>query len=128
LRCPSSDLLVPRGRWSTMGSNMTYTSGTSPAAIDVDRAVAVTIRWTDGHVSRYVLPALRRACPCAECRVARREDRAISVPDEISIVDVKLAGAWGMTPTWSDGHHTGIFSWEDLRADCPCDLCSDQNG
>jgi limonene-1,2-epoxide hydrolase len=32
---------------------------TSPAAIDVDRAVAVTITWEDGHVSRYALPELR---------------------------------------------------------------------
>jgi len=34
---------------------MTYTSGTSPAVIDVDRAVAVTITWEDGHVSRRKL-------------------------------------------------------------------------
>ena len=107
-----------------MGSAMTYTSGTSPAAIDVDRAVAVTIAWEDGHVSRYALLPLRQACPCAACRVEHREGRAISAPDDISIVDVKLAGAWGLTPTWSDGHHTGIYSWEDLRASCPCDLCA----
>jgi DUF971 family protein len=99
-------------------------ASTLPAIIDVDRAVAVTITWEDGHVSRYALPALRIACPCAECRVARRQDRPPSVPDDISIVDVKLAGAWGMTPTWSDGHHTGIHSWEDLRACCPCEACT----
>jgi DUF971 family protein len=99
-------------------------ASTLPAIIDVDRTVAVTITWEDGHVSRYALPALRIACPCAECRVARRQDQEPSVPDDISIVDVKLAGAWGMTPTWSDGHHTGIYSWEDLRACCPCEACT----
>jgi DUF971 family protein len=104
---------------------MPHSASTLPATIDVNRAVAVTITWEDGHVSRYGLLALRRACPCAECRVGRRRDREPPVLDDLSIVDVKLAGAWGMTPTWSDGHHTGIYSWEDLRAGCPCDVCTD---
>jgi DUF971 family protein len=103
---------------------MTYSASTSPAVIDVDRAAAITVTWEDGHVSRYALLALRKACPCAGCRVAWRQDEERPVPDDVSIVDVKLAGAWGMTPTWSDGHHTGIYSWEDLRAACPCDVCT----
>ena len=95
-----------------------------PVAIDVDRAVAVTITWDDGHVSRYALPALRIGCPCAGCRVEQRAGRGPAVEDGLSIVDVKLAGNWGMTPTWSDGHHTGIYSWEYLRKACPCDACT----
>ncbi|HLC20773.1 MAG TPA: gamma-butyrobetaine hydroxylase-like domain-containing protein, partial [Candidatus Methylomirabilis sp.] len=26
--------------------------------------------------------------------------------------------------TWSDGHDTGIYTYESLRAKCPCELCS----
>jgi DUF971 family protein len=106
---------------------MARAARTSPATIDVDRAVAVTITWEDGHVSRYALPALRMDCPCAGCRVARRQHRESPVPDGLSIVDVKLAGAWGMTPTWSDGHHTGIYSWEDLREGCACAACTNDD-
>jgi DUF971 family protein len=105
--------------------NVTDGARALPAVIDVDRAEAVTITWEDGHVSRYALPALRMACPCAGCRVERRADRLSAVPDGVSIVEVKLAGNWGMTPTWSDGHHTGIYAWEYLRAACSCDACED---
>lgn len=104
--------------------DMTDATRASPMAIDVDRAVAVTITWEDGHTSRYALPTLRMACPCAGCRVERRADAGPRVPDTVSIVDVKLAGNWGMTPTWSDGHHTGIYAWEYLRAACPCEACT----
>ena len=99
-------------------------AATTPDEIDVDRAVAVTITWQDGHVSRYGLPELRRSCPCAGCRVERTAGTGPSVVDDLSIVDAKLAGAWGITPMWSDGHHTGIYSWDDLRAGCPCSVCA----
>jgi DUF971 family protein len=82
-----------------------------PLDVDVDRAVAVTITWEDGHVSRLAVEDLRRACPCAGCRTAHDP----SPPPGLVITDVALAGAWGMTPTWSDGHTTGIYSWEYLR-------------
>jgi DUF971 family protein len=103
---------------------MTDVPHASPVAIDVQRAIAVTITWEDGHASRYELAALRRACPCAACRVERRAGQGPTVPEAVSIVDVKLAGNWGMTPAWSDGHHTGIYAWDYLRAECPCDLCT----
>jgi len=107
---------------------MTNADATSPAAIDVDRATAVTITWEDGHVSRYLLGALRMGCPCAGCRTARRQEQDLPLPDDLSIVNVELAGAWGMTPTWSDGHLTGIYSWTNLRAGCPCLECIRQDG
>jgi DUF971 family protein len=102
---------------------MTGDARTAPEAIDVDRAVAVTVTWEDGHVSRYALPELRRSCPCAGCRVERVAGTGPMVVPGVSIVDVTLAGAWGITPTWSDGHHTGIYSWDQLRAACPCADC-----
>lgn len=114
-----------------MGENMTDPVTASaprttpdPAAIDVDRTVAVTITWEDGHVSRFPLPELRAACPCAGCQAEWAAGREPRVPDPLSIVDVGLAGAWGMTPTWSDGHNTGIYSWPYLRAGCPCSSCA----
>jgi DUF971 family protein len=95
-----------------------------PVAVDVERTVAVTISWEDGHVSTFDLATLRRACPCAACQSDSRAGRHPAVPPELVISDMALAGAWGMTPTWSDGHATGIYSWEYLRDRCPCDACS----
>ena len=33
----------------------------------------------------------------------------------ISITDAKLAGAWGLSLDWSDGHSTGIYAWTVMR-------------
>jgi len=103
---------------------VTDAARTTPDAIDVDRAAAITVTWQDGHVSRYELPELRRACPCAGCRVERTEGRGPTAVEGLSIVDVRLAGAWGITPEWSDGHHTGIYSWDHLREACSCTICA----
>jgi DUF971 family protein len=85
---------------------------TEPTAVDVDRA-ALTITWDDGTTSRFDLEALRRACPCASCRA--KKTGTATQPD-LHIVNVTFAGAWGMTPTWSDGHNTGIYTWEYLQS------------
>ena len=34
---------------------------------------------------------------------------------ELWIEDAELVGAWGLSIRWSDGHSTGIYSWELLR-------------
>jgi DUF971 family protein len=81
-----------------------------PSAVDVDRSTGVTITWEDGHNSTFGIAVLRRACPCAGCRAGQ----TMPPPAGLTITDVDLAGSWGMTPTWSDGHATGIYSWEYL--------------
>lgn len=35
--------------------------------------------------------------------------------EPISITDAELAGAWGLSLDWSDGHSTGIYAWTTLR-------------
>ncbi|GAC1594853.1 MAG: hypothetical protein NVS3B21_17300 [Acidimicrobiales bacterium] len=99
---------------------------TSPAAVDVERNRCVTITWEDGHVSSFELRPLRLACPCAGCRSDWAADREPMVPAELSITEVDLAGAWGMTPTWNDGHTSGIYSWASLREGCPCQPCGNR--
>ncbi|GAC1375483.1 MAG: hypothetical protein NVSMB4_03730 [Acidimicrobiales bacterium] len=96
----------------------------SPAAVDVERERGVTVTWEDGHVSAFELRPLRLACPCAGCRSDWAAGREPVVPAELSITDVHLVGAWGVTPTWSDGHATGIYSWASLREGCPCAPCA----
>jgi DUF971 family protein len=97
----------------------------APAAIDVDRARGVTISWEDGHVTFLAAEELRRRCPCAGCRVER--DRGSTPPTAagpVTIVDASLAGAWGLSPVWSDGHSAGIYTWVMLRYWCRCDECA----
>jgi DUF971 family protein len=39
-----------------------------------------------------------------------------SVPDSVTPTAIALVGAYGLRVTWSDGHSTGIFPWDRLRA------------
>jgi DUF971 family protein len=39
---------------------------------------------------------------------------------------VALVGTYGIRIRWSDGHGTGIYTFEILRALCGCPRCSAQ--
>jgi DUF971 family protein len=94
--------------------------GTEPVSIDVDRQVGVTLTWPDGSVSRFELVDLRANCPCAECRERRRAGQPTwpqpTSPQPLLLDDARLIGAFGIAFDWNDGHHTGIYTWEILRA------------
>jgi ATP-binding protein involved in chromosome partitioning len=86
------------------------------------------IDW-DGAGHRALFPAreLRLACACAEC-VEEMSGRPLlhpgRVPADIRPLRVDLVGGYGLKITWSDGHNTGIYTFERLRRDCPCPRCS----
>jgi DUF971 family protein len=79
------------------------------------------ITWADGEVCRYDAPALRRACPCAQCVNEWTGQRVLqpeSVPAELSIEDLSIVGRYALNFRWSDGHETGIYSFRLLRELC----------
>ena len=97
------------------------------------------IVWKDGHDSEYTLPYLRRLCPCAACSMERHSGQdipssfgpeeigdasRIAPSDDIHAIDVQLVGRYAIQFTWSDGHSTGIYSFETLRKICPCPQCA----
>ncbi len=96
------------------------TTDRAPTGVDVDRENGVTLTWPDGSSAVYGLEELRVNCPCAECRGLRERDLPVwpkpSSPLPLRVEDAELIGAWGLTLIWNDGHSTGIFSWEILRA------------
>jgi len=105
-----------------------------PTDITADKTKhLLTILWNDGHTSEYPFGLLRAGCPCAGCRGGHENmhpepDPAvfeIMLPDSPSIHLEKLeaVGSYGLTFEWEDGHHEGIFSWDYLRALCPCEIC-----
>ncbi len=86
------------------------------------------IEWVPGvHVALYGARALRLACPCAEC-VEEMSGRPIldpaTVPLDVRPEQVALVGAYGLRVRWSDGHGTGIYTFDWLRKACPCDACT----
>jgi len=88
----------------------------------------VLVEWdAEGHRGFYPAKALRLACPCAEC-VEEMSGRALlepgSVPPDIRPVELLLVGAYGLRIQWSDGHGTGIYTFDRLRRECPCPRCT----
>jgi ATP-binding protein involved in chromosome partitioning len=76
------------------------------------------IEWDEsGHEAFYPARALRLACPCAAC-VEEMSGRPLldpaTVPADIRPVSVALVGAYGIKIDWSDGHSTGIYTFEHL--------------
>ncbi len=115
---------------------MSATRVSDPAEVIVDRQErTLSITWRDGHLSVYPFDDLRRDCPCASCddsRSARQDTRNLMVlsgpvvmPGDVQITDYRPVGWYALSFTWSDGHDTGIYTYESLRANCPCKGCTD---
>lgn len=90
----------------------------------------LSLDWADGHHTVYPLDGLRRACPCASCQGYEHssdlpDPQLFDVPAMMEWTDVTVepAGSIGVRITWDDGHDTGIYTWDRLRAMCPCDTC-----
>ena len=109
-----------------------------PARVDVSLGGGVTIEWRDGHISRYSIAALRAACPCATCQDLHGEGQSptrmpepppanvlpLYKPTGATLTAVKPVGRYALNFIFSDGHSTGIFTWEYLRGLCRCEACS----
>lgn len=83
------------------------------------RADGIEIVWPDtGEPSWYPARALRLACPCAGC-VEEMTGRPIldpaTVPEAVSPEVLELVGAYGVRIRWSDGHGTGIYTFQALH-------------
>lgn len=84
------------------------------------------INWNDGHFSSYESWYLRENCPCADCveeLTGRRKIAPGSIPSSLERVNVNLVGNYALHFSWSDGHDTGIYSFDYLRKLCPCPQC-----
>ena len=103
-----------------------------PKQVTADRNQGVLIiSWDDGHESRYPFAGLRAVCPCVDCRGGHQnmgqppDPRVVrdTPPLDIKLEGLDAAGAYAIQMRWSDGHATGIYSWEMLRNACPCEIC-----
>ena len=87
----------------------------------------ILIEWDQqGHEGFFPARALRLACPCAACveeMSGRRLLDPAQVPLDVRPVSLSLVGAYGLRVQWSDGHSTGIYTFEQLRRLCPCEHC-----
>ena len=106
-----------------------------PEHIAISKSKGIRIDWQDGHHSNYPLAYLRDECPCASCTGAHGTEPKKSTYAKtdtnplkmytpvLKMLNVESVGAYAVKIDWSDGHNTGIYSFDYLRKVCPCDAC-----
>jgi ATP-binding protein involved in chromosome partitioning len=79
----------------------------------------LSVLWEDGHQAHFDVRDLRLACPCALC-VEEMSGRPLLDPSkvrpDVAPITLTSVGGYGITIKWNDGHSTGIYSFENLRA------------
>lgn len=97
-----------------------------PTHIDLKKDKGLTIQWPDGSTSYFSIPYLRKMSPSADARQLREDmaknpltvlpasfGRAASAP--LTATSAELVGNYALRIVFSDGHATGIYSWDYLR-------------
>jgi len=102
--------------------------------IHVSSGAGVDITWADAHASHFDFAYLREECPCAACNDERQKKVAIAAPSSSPLLpifkpkpratSVIPVGNYAVQIFFSDGHSSGIFSYDHLRSICPCPDCA----
>ena len=100
-----------------------------PVEIQRNDGGVMRILWNDGRECRYAYSDLRKACPCATCRELRAQQQQTATnpfqvvtsvtTQQVQPVRLQAVGNYALNIEWDDGHHTGIYPWNMLRALCP---------
>jgi DUF971 family protein len=104
--------------------------------VRVSTGAGVDIVWADHHTSHYDFVYLREHCPCAMCNDERLKKEGLAAHTASSASSVlpmfkprptartaKTVGNYALQIDFSDGHTTGIYSYDYLRTICPCQEC-----
>ena len=82
-------------------------------------------KWEDGLESYINLKVLREKCPCANCEGEKdvfgniyKVDTKPMIENSFLLKGIQPVGYYALRPLWSDGHHSGIYSFEFLRTLC----------
>ena len=94
-------------------------AGPEPAAIDLkDSKSRFVVRWEGDLETQIPYRDLRLACRCALC-VNELSGKAIldpdTVPEDVGVKECHQVGNYGVQIEWTDGHRTGIYTWERIR-------------
>ncbi|HYE02386.1 MAG TPA: DUF971 domain-containing protein [Phycisphaerales bacterium] len=97
-----------------------------PAALDLKLDRGLAVQWADGTTSYYSIAYLRRHSPSAEMRQLREQEKtnplhvlparaAKTGAAPLTALSAELVGNYAIRIRFSDGHDTGIYSWQYLR-------------
>jgi Mrp family chromosome partitioning ATPase/DUF971 family protein len=91
-------------------------SVTPPKVIPMEGSISID--WGEGKTSMLSAYDVRCACPCARCVDEYTGAPLLDpseVPSNIAVEAMAELGNYAVAFTWSDGHSTGIYSWDFLR-------------
>jgi DUF971 family protein len=98
---------------------MNPSSNITPIEIGRANEHDVCVKWADGKETVFPARFLRLACPCASCieeLTGRRLLLDSAVAPDVHPLSVQPVGRYAIQIMWSDGHNTGIYTWERLQA------------
>ncbi len=78
----------------------------------------ISINWSDEAETKYNAADLRRACPCAGCINEWTGEKMLkteNIADDLSFSSISIVGRYALNFHFSDGHETGIYSFDYLR-------------
>ena len=114
-----------------MGSEPVFTMATQQAQawpteirLHKDRR-SLTVAFDSGESFAFPAEYLRVKSPSAEVQGHAPEERK-TVPGKryVAILEVQPIGNYAVRINWSDGHNSGIYSYEHFRRICPCPECN----
>jgi DUF971 family protein len=108
---------------------MDHATPIRPVHLDLKKDRGLRVHWNDGHQAFYPVVYLRRMSPSADARELRAElarnpltvlrssgsDKSGSGTEPLTAVGLELVGNYAVRIIFSDGHDTGIYSWDYLR-------------
>lgn len=90
-----------------------------PTGMELADDGRLNVAWSDGSATSYSPYDLRIKCACAQCideDTGKKILDAARVPLDIKINSFKPVGRYGLSVTFSDGHNTGIYTYEHLKS------------
>ena len=93
-----------------------------PVQIKLVEKKILLIKWDHNLESKIGLKYLRDECPCANCKgetillkTYRPPKPNMLSPEMYKIQNIQPVGGYAIQVRWTDGHNTGIYSWDDLE-------------
>ena len=81
------------------------------------------LEWADGTLSNIPFKLMRSRCPCASCVDENTGARILdpdTIPETITPVSMGFSGNYALKVAWSDGHSTGLYTWDLLAEIARC--------